>query len=163
MNTVYCKFCGNNQVESDPDVRLPCCPDCEARITALGQAGVFFREAIEQYGRCCSGLSGEHLYLHSEGFDSDYEAAGMRVEVEAGVNFHADGATCYWLFDNDSTCHSEEFGDMIPYDAPDFWEKVEKLVGTAAEVAFDSDVLTCEHCGYHYHVGNDDHDDCGEE
>ena len=158
MRTVYCKFCGNNQVESDD--RLPCCPECEARIKGLGQARRFFDEAIERYGRCCSGLSGHHLFLHSESFDSSHGAdPRLSVSVEAGINFYAEGVTCYWLFDNDSTSMGMDFGDMIPYqDEEAFWAQVEKLLDTAGETAFDSDVLSCEVCGYHYHVGVDDHD-----
>ena len=75
------------------------------------------------------------------------------------MNLHPDGAVAYWIFDNDSTVDSFQYGDMLAYpkdESDAAWQAwhdtLMNLLERAPEVAWSSDVLSCKACGYHYHV-----------
>lgn len=80
----------------------------------------------------------------------DYSSA-VRIAVQCGVVFHADGMDVYYLY------HTPEEGPLpkalaprIPYDTPDYIDLIERLIERADVVAEERDhVYTCERCGLH--------------
>jgi hypothetical protein len=124
-------------------------------------------EAKEWWRPCCSGAHAHpttkresSFYLHPK----RWEASGDYVSVEYGVEFTQEGAQLYFLRDFDSVADSEPFGDLIPYPEdgtlPDaFFEAIEALGEKVLD--FTGDLMSCEHCGYHYYgepccTGSDD-------
>jgi len=159
----YCAYCGNMHVA---DGNEPCVA-CEAVLRRdLPLAWEVYQTLQEERRQCCGGLSSgkDHLYFHGKDWDCTYPTAEMRKQkgwkgcssttVEMGVSLYEDHAGTYWIFDNDSSTDSHEYGDVIRYDDPEFWEKLDRQLDQAAEEAWNSDICSCEHCGYHYHVGN---------
>jgi len=70
-----------------------------------------------------------------------------------GVEFKADGAHTYWIFDTPNHTESNEYGEVIPYpkrDVEDFWNTLDAQLDEAAEEAWKADVLSCANCGGHY-------------
>lgn len=138
----------------------------------LTRAEAHYEEARERYRNCCGGVvktfEGEatHYYYHGKDFQFSYPPERdypHPTHVEGGFVFYPDGARCYYIFDAETMSESFEFGlngpsigpdGLIPYAAPDFWERLDALVDTAAEVAFNSDIWSCTVCGYNYHAGN---------
>jgi hypothetical protein len=145
----YCEYCGNVKV---PDYRQPCNACGSVLYGKLSVAWEIYKTLEVEGRRCCGGLSSDksHLHYHSKYGDSNYEG----TSVEMGTNLYDDHATTYWIFDADSFSDSNEYGDPIRYDDPEFWTKLSAQLDQAAEAAWNSDVCSCEHCGYHYHVGN---------
>lgn len=118
---------------------------------------------LAEHKRCCDHWSEDRKAwsLHSEDFDSSHDVGKPwgGTSVEAGVTINAYGATTYWIFDNDSVTDSQYFGDEILYpetDDDDAWQawlaKLHAQLGQGAEVAWNSDFLSCTCCGYHHHV-----------
>jgi hypothetical protein len=159
----YCTYCGNMHVD---DYSRPCAA-CNAVLRGeLSLAWEVYKTLQLEHRQCCGGLSSGkgNLYFHGKHWECSYPTSEMRkkkgwkgcssVGVEMGVELHADHAATYWIFDNDSTTDSTVYGDPIKYYDPEFWEKLNAQLDQAAEEAWNSDILSCEHCGYHYHVGN---------
>ena len=118
---------------------------------------------LAEHKRCCDYWhDGNKKYsFHSEDFDSSYDIdkAWGGTSVEAGVTIDAHGATTYWTLDTDSYTDSQYFGPEILYpdtsddDAWQAWlDKIHAQLEQGAEVAWNSDVLSCTECGYHRHV-----------
>ncbi len=171
----YCALCGNNRInvpDRTDDPLAPVCPHCRDALTKMPQAWAHLLEARNRYRECCSGISSDvgfegrggegfgprtHLHFHSESFDSCYPAdakdGAVQTCVEAGVNFYSDRAECYWIFDTDNYCDSFTFGEPIAYTDPEFWGKLEATLDQGAETAWNTNVLSCPHCGYHYNAG----------
>jgi len=112
---------------------------------------------LSKHSKCCSGWRRDLWYFHGKGWECQYWESQATVCVEMGVNLDLEGATTYWIFDNDTTTTSEDYGETIPYpeeDEPEEWEKwhtkLTAQLDQAAEAAWNSDVLTCSVCGYHW-------------
>lgn len=160
----YCPWC-HNVLVGDP--ASPCSACAEILLNDLRQAKRAYDYIASRFRRCCGGMSTRqgHLYFHGDSWEWSSGDDEFGVSVEAGIHLHVDGATTYYVFDNDSTCMDREYGGKIPYpDSEDgdvwnaWWQAVWAQLGESAEVAFGDDVLTCLYCGYHYHCGVDPHD-----
>jgi hypothetical protein len=145
----YCAYCGNAKV---PDRAHPCGACATVLHRDLSLAWEVYKTLQDERRQCCGGLSTDksHLYFHGRDWNCVYEGTG----VDMGANLYEDHAMTYWVFDNDSTTESFEYGAPIKYYDPEFWAKLDHQLDEAAEVAWNSDICSCEHCGYHYHVGN---------
>jgi hypothetical protein len=91
------------------------------------------------------------LYVHPKGG----EASNATTSVECGVNLYSGFARCYWIFDSDRASFSEgrEYGPEISYQlgGEDFMKAVDAVLDQAAEYAAECGVMSCQHCGDHYH------------
>src|SRR4051794_36128387 len=104
-----------------------------------------YSQASERFRRCCGGLSSDktHYYFHGKDFQFSHpKDYAHPTSVEGGFVFRAEGACCYYIFDAETFSESFEYGpgqdgSLIPYDAPDFWDKLAALVDRAAEVAWN--------------------------
>lgn len=115
----------------------------------------------EENRMCCGRLSADIAFDRTEtqpvtlgtnlAFHGKYfEASHLDTSVEYGVSFHPDCASTYYLRDFNHYCDSEDYGELISYEDPDFWAKLERQLDGAAEAAHDAGLSTCEKCGYHY-------------
>ena len=155
----YCKLCGNEKTSAEDGIGNAC---RELLQTSLKRAWAFWQACDVENRMCCGGVSSDrtHIYFHGKGWEGSYPAIAkaddpLQVAVEMGVSFYEDGAQTYFLRDFDSYCDSEDYGDKIPYPKTPqnktFWKTVHKALDQAPEAAFNSDILTCLRCGYHYH------------
>jgi hypothetical protein len=81
------------------------------------------------------------------------------ITVECGISFGPDGATCYWIFDNDTIglVQAEPLdGGPVSYaqDGESFLAALADILSTAAEQAYMSDHLQCAVCGGIYYSSN---------
>jgi hypothetical protein len=155
MTTNYCTMCGNNQVPQLGNV----CNDCTTALESMPLARRAWHLLHENHRRCCGHLSWarDHLFFHAKDWDGTHEDTWC----EYGVNLHPDGAVAYWIFDNDSVTDSFQYDNMLPYpkdESDAAWQAwhdaLMSLLERAPEVAWSSDVLSCEACGNHYHVAH---------
>jgi hypothetical protein len=130
------------QVESDIEL-------AEGVLATLRGAGI-----IEN-------IDASHLYIHPK----DGENHNDTTAVECGVNLYVSYARCYWIFDSDRAGFSEgrEYGPEISYQlgTEQFMEAVKAVLNQAANAASACGIVSCEHCGDHYH--EDIPCDCREE
>lgn len=160
----HCEICHNEPVSSGV------CDLCKAHVIEgpLREAYLKWLEVRANNGRCCMGLSyvagpfaaperraEGNLYFHGKYWDNGYEGQNDNVFVEYGLGFYKDHARTYFLRESYSLADSHEYGDPIPYSLPDFWERVDAQLDTAAEAAYEDGLRSCEHCEYHYY------DECG--
>lgn len=151
----YCDYCGNAKV---PDRAYPCNACSTVLRHGLSIALEVYKTLCAERRQCCGGLSSDksHLHFHGRDWECTYPEkgeTGCTTTVEMGVALYGDHAQTYWIFDNDSTTDSHEYGDPIKYYDHEFWEKLDSQLNEAAEAAWNSDICSCEHCGDHYHVG----------
>ena len=96
-------------------------------------------------------IDASHLYVHPKNGDSHNDT----TTVECGVNLYFSHARCYWIFDSDRAGMSEgrEYGPEISYQlgADRFMEIVDIVLNQAANAASACGVMSCKHCGDHYH------------
>ena len=92
-----------------------------------------------------------HLFIHPKGGES----STANTTVECGVSLYHGHARCYWIFDSDRAayCDSHEYGPEIPYSLGEemFMKVVSVVLDKAATAAENQGVLSCKHCGDHYH------------
>jgi hypothetical protein len=166
----FCDLCGTTLPASKADTTSGKCKLCRAAICGpMIWAYTLWKEMGERYRRCCGGFNSErtYLYFHGKGFENSYPLTrkgkpirrGPQVEVEFGVAFYADHAQPYYLRDFDHHCDSQDYGDPVIYatspghvitSGEEFWKEVERQFDDAAKAAWESDLLTCRKCGYHY-------------
>lgn len=153
----YCAYCGNAKV---PDRARPCNHCFQILRNDLSIAWEVYKTLQDETSQCCGGLSRgkDHLSFHGNHWNGTYpkkkESGCGSTTVDMGVNLYRDRAETYWVFDDDSTTEGNDYGEAIPYSDPKFWEKLNAQLDQAPEHAWNSDICSCEHCGYHYHVGN---------
>lgn len=155
---VYCELCGNEKTTAEDKIGDACRKLIEG---PLARPYAFWKQCGEDTRRCCGGIGTEkdHIFFHSKYWDTSYPPKAaqddpLQVGVEMGASFYVDCAATYYIRDFDSYTDSEEYGERIPYPAEvgdeAFWAKLDEQLDRAAEFAFNSDILTCLHCGYHY-------------
>jgi hypothetical protein len=160
----YCQFCGNEKTDAADRIGHIC---RDILTTTMQLPYRFWQECNNRYSKCCGKLATDedHLFFHGEGWESSYPARpkakakqkeweGFHTTVEMGVSFYADCAKTYFIVDMNNSCDSQEYGSSLAYPADpgdeSFWVALDKQLDQAGEAAFDSDILTCQHCGNHY-------------
>lgn len=153
----YCKLCGNNQTKAKD--RL--CKRCRQIVRGpMHESYKRWLRCCDDFGRCCGGISsdvafdlrvpvstGTHLSFHGKNMEGSYK----NTSVEHGVSFYPDCAGTYFIRDFGYHSDSEEFGELISYEDPDFWEKLEEQWQDAPRVAHESGMKSCVKCGNHYY------------
>lgn len=157
----YCVLCGNEKARNVKRIGMRC---KKLIYGSLYRPYSYWYEAERRFKMCCGGIDSfkSGLFFHSEEFDCSYPEDSsnkdFQVCVECGINFYKEGAEAYYIFDNDTYCDSRVFSNFVPYTKrkqpkfdEQFWEGIQKELEKGAEAAWNDDILTCQHCGYHYH------------
>lgn len=155
----YCALCGNCCVEKHGDI----CPTCTPLVAYGGRlyrAYQLYQTAIHNHGKCCGGLmiGGAGFYFHGKDWEGNYrpyEDGESHLWCEMGINFFEAEAGTYYMWDIDHSCGSEEYGDLISYDDPEFWTKIMAQVDRAPEEMWNADWTSCPKCGYHVYAWAD--------
>lgn len=137
---------------------------------AADQALAFIRGCTSE---CCSteystsSSEPTHHLFHGNYWEGTYPPEGERpdgagtVTVEYGVALFPDFAKTYYLRDFDGDCDSQYYGEELVYDwigdgsVQSWYDALMAQLEQAPEVAWNSDLLTCDVCGYHYVAGAD--------
>jgi len=144
----YCRLCGNEQVEN----REEPCDQCKLSIIVKGleRAWEMYETCRVEHRQCCGGLTADktHFHFHGKYWEGTYKGPPS-LGCEMGVQFHADHAETYFIWDMDHTCGSETYGEDISYDREDFWEVLMKQLDEAPKVMWGRDWYNCPRCGNH--------------
>ena len=148
-DTDYCRLCGNVR-SSD---RSPCIFCSEVLSGRLSRAYEIYKTLqYEHRGEGGLTMDRSHFYF-GDTWEGRYPKEGESyVHCEMCVHLYPEHAETAWVYDDDCNTESHVYGDGIRYDDPYFWEKLGMQLDKGPEEAWNSDILTCPDCGYHFSV-----------